>query len=159
MTAPGPAPVYADLRTQILTLTPDEVGISPSAEYPTVWGVLMEMGYPRGSATLVVAADKTVSLYFSSGGGVLGAGPLERVWSAAKGVLALAQQDHEALTPTTEFPLPDAGRIKFYMRTFSETLATDADEIDLGEGRHRLSELFHAGHRVITELRLISKES
>ena len=40
---------------------------------PDVWGVLMELGLEQGVATMVAFADGTVSLYFSGGGGIIGA--------------------------------------------------------------------------------------
>ena len=75
----------------------------------------MEMGYRRGTVTLVALADGTTSLYTRAGGGII-----------------------RALTYTGQ-------------------TAGEATEDDLGQGRHPLSPVFHAGHRVITELRLIDE--
>jgi hypothetical protein len=49
--------------------------------------------------------------------------------------------------------MPSVGRVRFFLRTFAGTLTAEADEEDLGEGRHPLSPLFHAGHEVITAVR------
>ena len=63
--APEPAPesIYNALREQILTTSPDEVGIIRSQDNPNVWGVVMDTGYPEGAATFVSLADGTTSLY------------------------------------------------------------------------------------------------
>jgi hypothetical protein len=56
-------------------------------------------------------------------------------------------------TAVTETPLPEVGRVRFYVRTFTGTLGADALEDDLGEGRHALSPVFHAAHSVIAAIR------
>ena len=45
----------------------------------------------------------------------------------------------------------------FYVLTDSGILTDNALEDDLGYNRHPLSALFHAGHEVITQLRLMSE--
>jgi hypothetical protein len=66
------ADVYEGLRQQALHLTPDQFGAS-FARAP-ILALLMETGYPEAVATLVGVADGTTSLYFSNGGGFIGAG-------------------------------------------------------------------------------------
>jgi len=39
-----PAPIYTELRSRILSLSPLEIGVKPSAQLPSLWGILMEMG-------------------------------------------------------------------------------------------------------------------
>ncbi len=51
-------------------------------------------------------------------------------------------------------PLPSIGRVIFYILTFSGAYTADADENELGEGKHHLSPLFYAGQDVITQIRL-----
>ena len=48
--------------------------------------------------------------------------------------------------------------MRFYVRTFQATLTAEANEQDLGQNRHKLSPLFHAGHAVITQMRLVSEK-
>jgi hypothetical protein len=54
--------------------------------------------------------------------------------------------------------LPELGRARFYVLTAMGIFTAEASERDLGEGRSELSPLFHAGHRVITELRLVTQK-
>lgn len=141
------------LREQALMLEPGRVGLEPTPERPDVWGVLMETGYPRAVVTLVAFADGTISLYFSSGGGTLGAGGHDSVRAAAEVFLDATQAYHAAFAPAAATPAPDVGRVRFYVRTFDGTRTAEADEQDLGSGRHPLAPVFHAGHALIAAVR------
>jgi len=61
------------------------------------------------------------------------------------------------LKPTASFPIPEPAHTVFYVLTDSGILEGGALENDLGYGRHPLSPLFHAGHEVISQLRLTSE--
>jgi hypothetical protein len=141
------------LRERALTLIPSEIGAAPSNERPNVWGLLMETGHPQGAASLVTFADGSTSLYFSNGGGVIGAGEHAPVRATAEAFLSAAEAQLEEFERVDEFPLPELGRVRFYVRTFSDVLAAEADEQDLGHNRHKLSSVFHAGHAVIAAVR------
>src|SRR4051794_38996212 len=57
----SPNGVYSALRAQALAMRRTTVGIpAPPADAPA-WGVLMEMGFPEGSATVFALADGTTS--------------------------------------------------------------------------------------------------
>jgi len=146
------------LRQQALTVTAAAVGVAPTAA-PGCFVVLMETGYPQAVATLAVFVDGTTSLYFSNGGGIIGAGAHEAVRTASAAFLARADADFAHFTETTETPLPAVGRVRFYVRTPAGTLAAEAGEQDLGQDRHVLSRVFHAGHAVITAIRETSPDA
>ncbi len=150
---PEPIPVMRALRDQALAVQPDQLGVSPTAERPRVWGGLMEMGQADALITLVALGDGTASLYFGSGGGVIGAGQHEEVRRAAEGFLAEVERHHLELEPTTECPLPHVGRVRFYARTFEGTRTAEAGEGSLRTGEHALSPLFFSAHRVIAAIR------
>lgn len=149
---PDPA-VMAGLRERALAVEPATLDAAPTTQLPRVFGVLMETGFEEATATLVALADGTVSLYFSNGGGVLGAGEHEAVRAAAAALLASAEAHRDLLAPAAQTPLPGVGRVCFYLRCFDGTHAAEAAEADLGQPGHPLSALFLAGHRVITEMR------
>lgn len=119
----------------------------------------METGYPEAVATLVVFGDGTTSLYFSKGGGVIGAGEHEVVRAAGEVLLSSAEAHVADFALSTGTPLPEVGRVRFYVRTFKGTLSAEANEEDLGEGRHTLSPVFHAAHRVISAVRDSTRSS
>lgn len=118
----------------------------------------METGYPGAAASLVTFADGSTSLYFSAGGGVIGGGDHANVNQAARAFVAKAAEELEHFQPATDRPLPEEGMTRFYLRTPAGLLTAAAKEVDLGEGRHPLSALFHAGHAVITPLRAVTEQ-
>jgi hypothetical protein len=155
MSAHDPAQVTAELRARLLHGTASQFSIQPVAG---VWGVLMETGYPKAAATLVALGDGTASLYFSSGGGVIGGGPHPSINEAARRLVEIAGRRVSELTPTTEFPLPGTGDVRFYVLTTNGVRQGGAHEETLGKGGHSLSEMFFAGHDVITGLREVTEE-
>jgi hypothetical protein len=151
----GPEATFLALRDMALAINPEELEI-PRRIYPKVFALLMEMGYPHGSATLAVIGDGTTSLYFSAGGGIIGGGAQEPVREASERLLKLAQETPASAAPETETPLPEPGQVRFVFLTDEGRRAAEAQEAELGGGRHELSSLFFAAHDVITELRKLS---
>lgn len=140
----------------ILATDPQTVGIAPSEVHPNVWGVLMECQLSGTPVTLVALADGTTSLYFGNGGGMLGGGGFDEVAKASQDLVALAEAYYPQMTKVTEYPLPEAGAVQFYLLTFAGIYTAIAPEGDLVSGEHRLSPLFNAGNEVITQFRLHS---
>ena len=155
---PDPADTARALRQQALTVEAGALGLAPGPARQHVWGILMETGYPEGIATLVVLADGTTSLYFSNGGGVIGAGGHELVRAASDALLSAAEGYLAGFGAVDGTPLPDVGRVRFYVRTFDGMRGAEADEDDLGEHRHQLSPVFHAAHEVIGAIRQVSPD-
>ena len=147
------------LREMALNVRPDEIKVTPTAERPHVWGVLMETGYPKGVASLVCFADGATSLYFSNGGGIIGAGEHGSVRAVAQAWLTETETYLPSFEPAHETPLPSLGRVRFYVRTFDGTLTAEADEQDLGRMRHPLSPFFHHGHTVMSAIRHATQRS
>jgi hypothetical protein len=110
----SPEDVVARLRAQILELDPAEAGLSPSPELSDVWAILMETGNPDSVASLVAVADGTVSLYFSNGGGVIGAGQHDAVLERLTVFFEAAEAHLSDFKRASATPLPDAGRVRFY---------------------------------------------
>ena len=146
----------ASLRDMILRNPPDELGFAPGKD-TELYGVLMETGYDSAIATIVSLADGTTSMYFSSGGGTIGAGEHERVANATRAFVAAAADFLSYAEPTTDFPSPALGEVRFQFLTFGGGLTAAAPEDDLGNQRDALSPLFYAGQDVITEIRLVQE--
>src|SRR6266496_639869 len=115
------ADIYAGWRKQALNLTAEQLHFSPSSENPKVLAVLMETGYPEAVATLVAVADGAASLYFSNGGGVIGAGENEAPKAASKELVRTAEQFVKDCKRTAAFPLPQRGFTRFYLVTIDGT--------------------------------------
>jgi hypothetical protein len=146
-----------DLRRQALSFSATTIGITPGVGHEQVWGILMETGFPEAVATLVCFADGTTSLYYSNGGGVIGAGEHEPVRAAAIQFVAMADALHDSFAPTTDQGLPPPGRVRYFAHTFAGLRSAEASENDLGNNLHSLSALFHSGHTVIAAIRATGK--
>lgn len=149
----NPADVIRRLREQAFRISAVDLALTPTPSRPHVWGAIMELGYPTGIATLLTFAEGTTSLYFSNGGGVIGAGDHAAVRDAADAFLDLVEAHLAGYGPVEETPTPRIGRVRLYARTFAGTLGAEATEEQLGENFHPLSPIFLAGHAVITAIR------
>ena len=153
-----PAAMIRKLREQALRVTAEELDLFPTEQRPRVWGAIMELGYPTGIATLMTLAEGTTSLYFSGGGGVIGAGEHASVRDAAEAFLDAVEAHLEGFPRVDATPTPRFGRVRLYVRTFEGTLGIEATDEDLSRGLHPLSPVFHAGHAVITAIRQTNEE-
>ena len=149
--ARDPGDVYAALRSQVLTLAPEAVG--PMPEGQDVCVAVMDWNLGQGIATLVAVVDGTVSLYVSSGGGVIGAGQRERPRRAADAFLAAAHLHRGVLQPATELPLPAPGHVSFHIRTLHGNLTATATTDAVRDASHPLAPLFATGQDLLTALR------
>jgi hypothetical protein len=150
---PPMANVFSEFRDRALRLTPDQLGDAAPVE-AAILALLMESGYREAVATLVAVADGTTSLYFSNGGGFVGAGTHRTVAEASRSWLEAGRAFLPALSDVTEPPLPDVGLTQFVAVTPDGLRGAVAPDDDLGGNRHELSPLFHAAHEVITQIRL-----
>jgi hypothetical protein len=148
----------ASLRAMILRTPPDELGFAPG-EDTQLYGVLMETGYDSAIATIVSLADGTTSMYFSSGGGTIGAGEHESVANATRAFVSAAGDFLSYAEPTTDFPSPGIGEVRFQFLTFGGGFTAAAPEDDLGNQRHALAALFYAGQDVISQIRLVQESA
>jgi len=149
------ADAYDGLRKQILELKPEQLN-TPTNQ--TVLALVMETGYPEAVATLVAVMDGSASLYFSNGGGIIGAGGNPEPNTAARKLVAKAAEFQSACTITTVFPLPAKDHTRFYIITPKGVLTSEATEADLGNNRHRMSPLFHTAHELLAQIRLTEEK-
>jgi hypothetical protein len=148
----SPSEVSRGLRHQALTLAPTELGISVVGQQPFL--ILMEMAYPSAVASVLSTASGEASIYFSSGGGIIGGAGHESVRQAAVAFVAESAKHAANMTAASDFPYPGTGNVRFYIRTPQNVLASiEVPETQLGNGEHALSPLYFAGQNVITRLR------
>jgi hypothetical protein len=154
--AEPPADVYLGLRSKAIRARPHDLGLTPDPAAP-IHGVLMETGDDGSVATFVVLADGTVSLYLSTGGGVIGGGQHEEVNAAAVEMLALTNKyatDYiRAGAATTGSPLPQDGQVFFYLLTSSGLCLARCKKADLANRNDPFANLFENCHAVMAELR------
>ena len=152
---PGTGPeVYQGLRSMALGIDPATIAIPDGAPWTGAAMAAMEMELAGAVATIVAIADGTVSMYVSSGGGVIGAGGHAAVTAAADRFRSVAADSRGLLQRNEEFPLPEAGQVMFHVRTSDGPYSGGAAQAALGTGRHPLSPLYAAGQDLLTEIRL-----
>jgi hypothetical protein len=155
---PEPEQTYLQLRRRILDLNPADIGLSPSPAAPHVWGVLIETGYEVGTATLMSLVDGTTSLYYSTGGGMLGSGEFAPLAEASKALVAQAEAQLPLMKPSTKIELPKVGQVKFNLLTYSGILSAQAPEKSLASSQHPLSPLFTQAQITLRRLRALTEK-
>ncbi len=143
---------YHSLREMALSLTADQIGIAATPERPRAWGAMMEIGFEEGSVTLVALLDRTVSLYLSNGGGIIGGGAHERVWTPALAFIDAAERALGRFALSDVRLLPGAGRVRFFAHTFAGLMTAEASDAEAAGGAHALSALFFAGNAVVAAM-------
>ena len=153
----SPDQAYLGLRSQALGLTRDQLGAAPET---AVLAVLMETGYESAVVTLLSVIDGTTSLYFSNGGGLLGAGETQSVSDATLRFVSACEREVSRLLPRPEPPgLPSVGETQFVAVTGSGLMSASAAQDELGRGDHPLARLFYAGQDVITQVRVTQERT
>ena len=118
----------------------------------------METGYPVGFATLVSLVDGTTSLYYSTGGGMLGSGKYTPVATASKELIIQAENHLMHLSLSNEFPVSEVGQVRFIILTYSGIYAGEASEKKLAAGKHQLSPLYINAQQTLEQLRLLAEK-
>jgi hypothetical protein len=152
-----PAEIYLDLRTKALGVDPAAIGLAPIEGLDRVYGVILDIGYPEGPATLVGFSDGTTSLYTSSGWGVIGGGEHDVVAEATLRWLTVAEGMIDAFEKADDSQIPQVGDVAFTVLTYGGRYRAVTQESALEEGTSPLTPLFAAGHDVISELRQIEQ--
>lgn len=154
----SPLKMYSVRRHQALHRHRTDYGPDAPSPFSTpAFGLLMEMGYPGVTVTVVAFAGGTTSLYMSNGFMVEGGESYENVLQANTPFIETANHFLEYLEPCESFPIPETWRINFYALTDAGILGADVTMADLNKDRHELSPLFHTGRKVFDELMWLAK--
>lgn len=155
---PSGAEVYAGLRSMVLGIDPAAIQVPPQEALSGAIVAAMEIGLENRAATAMVVAiaDGTVSMYLSTGGGVIGAGAHAAVRGAAERFRIVVAESRGLLLHTQDFPMPETGQVRFHARTADGAYSGVAPKAALRGGRHPLSVLYAAGQDLLTEIRLSS---
>lgn len=152
------AEIFQAIRNKLLSLDPQTVDISATPEHPRVWGVLMEFIVAGSVVTLAGLVDGTSSLYFSSGGGILGSGNHPKVGTAARELVGKAESALESFRIVREYPFPDEGLIRFYALTFNGILMAECLDKDVKDPLLGFSGLYEAAQDLITQVKLVHEQ-
>jgi hypothetical protein len=148
------ADIYTEMREMVLKLKPADFKNSDNIK---VLAVVMDTGYPEAACTLVSTADGSASLYFSNGGGIIGAGEHPDGGKASKGLIEASAGFLKMMKKTKDTPIVVPGMAAFYLVTTDGIFTVSAKEEDFGEDRHPVSSLFHKAHELITAIRVIDE--
>jgi hypothetical protein len=150
-----PADAGRVLRSMMLTTPPEGSGVKPTNEFPRIYGILMDWPIDEITVTIFSTSIGAASLYTTSTFGVIGGEEHPAVRTAAISFVRAADRFFDASTPTTEYPYPAAGRVRFYFLTFGDVRVIDTDLASIENRTSKYAELFGLGQAVMTELRLI----
>jgi hypothetical protein len=143
------ADVYRDLRNMALQLKPADIGMSGA---PPILAVVMDTGFPEGAVSLVATADGSASLYYSTGGGIIGSGEHPDCALAAKALISEAEKYLGKMKKTEKTPIAKPKQTAFYLVAKEGVFTVSAKETDFGENRHSASPLFHKAHELISKI-------
>src|SRR6185312_1765537 len=116
-------------------------------------GIIMETGYDRGIITFAAMSDSSISIYFSWGGGMIGAGSHDRPAAAARNLAIGVARSMDLFHKTSDTHAPKVGETKFFVLVDKDILTASAKEQDLQSGKHKLSPVFQAAQIVMSEVR------
>lgn len=153
----GSAGIYGELRAMALGLDPARIEPTPGEPWNGAMVAAMELSVDGSTATILTVADGTVSMHLSTGGGVIGAGEHAAVREEGRRFREAVAASRGSLVPTTEFPLPSSGDVRFHAVFGDDRATAVAPEAALRSGRHPLSPLYAAGQDLLTEIRLASE--
>jgi hypothetical protein len=144
-----------DLRVAFLASSASSLGLTPTKEFPRVFGVAMDWQVGDDTATIVSVMDGSASLYTTATFGIVGGDAHESVRAAAKRFVAAAEPYHDKAVVTRDHAYPQKGKIRFYLRTFQDLRVIETDAVSAYSTSGPYSGLFRYGQAVLTELRKV----
>jgi hypothetical protein len=119
----------------------------------------MEIGVPKGAASIVAVADGSASMYTSVGGGMIGVGEYPSGRQAAMKFLKKVESLLDLMPIASDLPLPRSGEHALVALSHDGTRRrVVASEKDLQDGTHPLFAAFDAGQDLITAMRLLQEK-
>lgn len=158
-TVKPPEEVFAGLRKEALETSPMNVGMAGQIQDDQPYGMLMEMTIANSVVTLACFGSGDASVFYQTGGGMVGGISHEPVRKAAKEFVAQAQKVVARMKKTNEYPLPSPDSVRFYALTPKGVLTTETSRQSLSsESPNALSALFYSGQEVVSQMRQVQEE-
>jgi hypothetical protein len=163
----SPEEIYMGLRKKAFAAVPERLGLSGAVAEGQAYGGVMEMGLSASVVTLVCLANGEASVYYRTGGGMVGGGGHENVRKVAQSFVEKLQRALPVMQPSPEQPLPGVDQIRFYALTPKGIRFVERSREQLGEFFEEkttvgpdaeLASLFRAGQVVVTEMRLVQEQ-
>lgn len=153
-------PLLADGESRVVLLAWTilrELGEQPPpASAHDVLGVVVEMGTRDGAAVVAGYADGRARFFTSTGGGLIGESPDEKLVKAAKDLTRTAGPLSRAL-PAAKAPRswPDADRVRITLLTAAGNRPTEEATRSVESRGHRLYPTYLAAHMLFSEIRRV----
>lgn len=155
--SPNPTELYLTLRGRVFDLanqtklTPNEFGL---------FALVKEYVLNEVVVTEVYVCDGSASLYFSNGGGRIGAGNHESVKDATKRLFEVIGESYKQFaTHSSPPPFTKQDITVFYFVSESGIHAAASLTSDLHYEDHLLHNIFHASELVKTEMRSLESKN
>ena len=142
-----PENLYLELRSAALNFKP------ASTDSNTFFGVVSDISMGDAIVTVITLSDGTASMYYSSGGGMIGGDSHNHIQSSVQAVIQIVNEHKidTALRETSQHPLPRDKEVIFHLLSKDGVSGISASIPELLEGKHALSPLFFAVNNVISE--------
>jgi hypothetical protein len=153
-----PEEVFAGLRKDALATSPMNVGMAGQIQDDDPYGLLMEMSIANSVVTLACFGSGDASVFYQSGGGMVGGISHEPVRKAAKEFVAMGKGVLPRMKKTSDYPLPGPESVRFYVLTPKGAFTTETSRQSLSESQNALSALFYSGQEVVSQMRQVQEE-
>jgi hypothetical protein len=150
-------PMFIEMRDLFFSVDPKELNIEKEYENQ-IYAVIMETGYKDVALSLRCFADGTISIYYTSGGGMIGIGEHVDARKAGLSLVEESKKNFKKFELVKEFPLPKDGQTIFYLLTSDGVYSFIEKENTLGNNQSELSPFFYKAQDVITQARLIDEK-
>jgi len=149
-----PKEMYPRLRGNMLQGSRAKFTLPATSKPTEPWGVVMDWGLERGTATVMAMSDGSASIYLSSGGGFIGGKGIESVRLVAQKAVEVARLLELPEQSTTDFPLPGTHGVFFYLLTDAGVFMFRTSVQELNSPTHPLRKIGDAMQSVMTQFRL-----
>lgn len=146
------------LREMLLSAKPSDFGLTPTPELPRVWAAMMEWHVGTNVVSLVAVAEGSTSLYFSTGGGIIGGGEHESVRAENRKLLAFVEKSLEMFVPMASPPPVLKAAVSFTVLTYDGIRGARDKEEQITRQKSPLWPVYYLGQEVITALRLATQK-
>ena len=148
---------FNELRGRFLNLKASDIGFKPSKDRQ-ILGASLEFFIQDNIVSLVAVSDGSASLYFSTGGGIIGIGQHKEAVEPIKAFLNQAQMHLPDAKLVTETPLPAKGQTLLYLITTEGIKQVIAPDMMTLPERSPFFPLFDAGQHVISVARMTEEK-
>ena len=144
---------YEEMREMAFLASTEQLGLS-SIGKDQVYGIISEMDMEGATITLATFLNGDASIYFSSGGGVIGAGQHESVEKIVKEYVKNGQNYLDKGVKTEKTNLPENGMGNFNFLTEKGIYKISQSLNNLESGNSEFSNLFVELNEIINEIRI-----